>query len=103
MFKPVCPECFTRHVIKDEFKEMILYFYNKGKVKVEFQSYKCKKCGKKFKTDISEIVEDISNFTHEFKIKSLELVGLFFGSVRNVTYRVKEDTGVLVSRQTIEN
>ena len=52
MFKPVCPECFTKRVIKDEFKERILYFYNKGKVKVEFQSYKCKKCGKKFKTDI---------------------------------------------------
>ena len=93
MFKPVCPECFTKRVIKDEFKERILYFYNKGKVKVELQSYKCKKCGKKFKTDISEIVEDNSNFTHEFKRKSLELVGLFFGSVRNVAYKVKEDTG----------
>jgi transposase-like protein len=72
-------------------------------VKAEIQSYKCKKCGKKFKTDISEIADDNSNFTHEFKMKSLELVALFFGSVRNVAYKVKKDTGVSVSRQTIEN
>jgi transposase-like protein len=103
MFKPFCPECFTRHVIKNDFKERILYFYFEGEVKAEIQSYKCKKCGKKFKTNISEIVGDNSNFTHEFKSKSLELVALFYGSLRNVAYKVKQDTGVNVSQQTIEN
>ncbi|MDR2829945.1 MAG: hypothetical protein LBB45_02740 [Methanobrevibacter sp.] len=48
-------------------------------------------------------IEPYSNYTHEFKRKSLELVGLFFGSVRNVAYRVKKDTGVNISQQTIEN
>jgi transposase-like protein len=103
MFKPFCPECFTRYVIKNDFKERILYFYFEGEVKAEIQSYKCKKCGKKFKTDISEIVSDNSNFTNEFKSKSLELVALFYGSVRNVVYKVKQDTGISVSPQTIEN
>jgi len=56
-------------------------------VKTEIQTYKCKKCGKKFNT---EIVEENSNFTHDFKSKCLELVGLFFGSVRNVAYKVKK-------------
>ncbi len=30
-------------------------------------------------------------------------MGLFFGSVRNIAYRVKKDTGVNISQQTIEN
>lgn len=103
MFRPFCPECFTRNVIKNDFKKRILYFYNEGEVKTEIQSYKCKKCGKKFQTDISEIIDSNSNFTHEFKKKSLELVALFFGSVRKVAYKVKQDTGIKVSQQTIEN
>jgi len=103
MFKPFCPECYTKKVNKDELKDRVLYFYDKGEVKAEVQSYKCKKCGKKFKTDISEIIDDNNNFTNEFKSKSLELVGLFFGSLRNVAYKVKKDTGISVSHQTIEN
>ena len=69
-------------------------------MKAEIQTYKCKKYGKKFNT---EIVEENSNFTHDFKSKCLELVGLFFGLVRNVAYKVKKDTGVSTSPQTIEN
>ena len=103
MFKPVCPECFSKFVIKNGVKERTLYFYDKGLIKTEIQAYKCKKCGKKFNTDISKIVEENSNFTHDFKSKCLELVGLFFGSVRNVAYKVKKDTGVDISQQTIEN
>jgi transposase-like protein len=103
MFKPFCPECFSKSVIKNGFKERILYFYHEGVVNTEIQMYTCKKCGKKFKTDISEIVNDNSNFTHEFKEKCIELVGLFFGSIRKIAYKVKKDTGISVSRQTIEN
>jgi hypothetical protein len=103
MFQPFCPDCFSKFVIKNGIKERTLYFYDKGVVKTEIQSYKCKKCGKKFNTDISEFVEENSNFTHDFKTKCLELVGLFFGSVRNVAYKVKKDTGVNISQQTIEN
>ena len=103
MFEPNCPECFSKFVIKNGFQERKLYFYDKGVVKTEIQSYKCKKCGKKFNTDISEIVEENSNFTHDFKSKCLELVGLFFGSVRNIAYKVQKDTRVSVSQQTIEN
>jgi hypothetical protein len=90
MFRPFCLECYTKHVNKDEIKRKILYFYEKSEMKTEIQSYKCKKCGKKFQTDISEIIEYNSNFTHEFKEKSLELVSIFYGSLRNVVYKVKK-------------
>ncbi|MBU4535622.1 MAG: hypothetical protein KKF16_07340, partial [Euryarchaeota archaeon] len=79
-------------MIKNGVKGRTLYFYDKKKIKTEIQAYKCNKCGKKFNTDISEIVEENSNFTHDFKSKCLELVGLFFGSLRNVAYKVKKDT-----------
>ncbi|NYB52849.1 MAG: hypothetical protein HVN35_09870 [Methanobacteriaceae archaeon] len=103
MLNPTCPDCFSKFVNKNGFKERILIFYYKGVVKTEIQAYKCNKCGKKFTTDISEIVEDNSNFTHEFKDKCIELVGLFIGSVRNIAYLVQKETGVRVSPQTIEN
>ena len=80
---------FSKFGIKNGFQERKLYFYDKGVVKTEIQSYKC---NKKFNTDISEIVEENSNFTHDFKSKCLELVGLFFGSVRNIAYKVQKDT-----------
>ena len=57
---------------------------------LKIQRYKCKKCGKKFKTDISEVVDDNSNFSNEFKEKCMELAGLFFGSVRKIAYKVKK-------------
>ena len=103
MFKPFCPECYTKSVNKDEIKDRNLYFYNEGEIKTEIQSYKCKKCGKKFITDISEIADKNSNYTHEFKRKSLELAAIFYGSVRNIAFKVKKDTGIAVSPQTIEN
>ena len=70
---------------------------------LKIQRYKCKKCGKKFKTDISEVVDDNSNFTNEFKEKCMELAGLFFGSIRKIAYKVKKDTGIDISHTTIEN
>ncbi|OPX58246.1 MAG: hypothetical protein A4E25_01766 [Methanobacterium sp. PtaB.Bin024] len=103
MLEPFCPECFSKSVIKNGLKERKLIFYDKGTVESEIQAYKCKKCGKKFNTDVSEIVEDNSNFTYDFKSRCIELVGLFFGSVRNVAHRVKKDTKVDISYQTIEN
>ena len=63
MFEPFCPECFSKFVIKNGVKEKTIYFYDKWVMKAEIQTYKCKKCGKKFNT---EIVEENSNFTHDF-------------------------------------
>ena len=40
MFKPVCPECFSKFVIKNGVKERTIYFYDKGVVKAEIQTYK---------------------------------------------------------------
>jgi len=89
-------------VIKDRFKEWKLHFYyRRGLLTLKIQRYKCKKCGKKFKPDIPEVVDDNSNFTNEFKEKCMELAGLFFGSIRKIAYKVKEDTGISISRQTI--
>jgi len=82
-----------------ELKKERFIFMIKELWKQKFRLIECKKCGKKFNT---EIVEENSNFTHDFKSKCLELVGLFFGSVRNIAYKVKKDTGVDISHQTIE-
>jgi len=103
MFKSVCPKCYTKKVIKNNKKDRILYFYDEGEVHAEIQGYKCKKCGETFYTNINEIVPVNSNYTHDFIEKTLELVAYFYGSLRAVAYKVKKDTRVSVSHQTIEN
>jgi hypothetical protein len=103
MFEPYCTKCYSKNLIKNGIKARKLYFHDEGLVEAEVQVYKCKKCGKTFKTDVSEIVKDNCNFTHDFKSKNLELEGLFFGSIRNIAYKLEKDTGISVSRQSIEN
>jgi transposase-like protein len=100
---PICPECNSKLITKNGIKPRLLYFYYKKEVNTEVQRYKCVKCGKSFTTDISEIVDDNSNYTHEIKEKTLDLVGLFYGSLRKVAYKIKKDTEIDISIQTIEN
>ncbi len=54
-------------------KEKFIVMMKKS-LQLRFKLINLKKCGKKFNTDISEIVEENSNFTHVFKSKCLELV-----------------------------
>ncbi|MDR0900666.1 MAG: hypothetical protein LBM26_03310, partial [Methanobrevibacter sp.] len=103
MKNPYCPECNSTSINLNALYYRKLYYYDKGEVNAALQKYKCKKCDKEFITDIKSIVEDNSNFTLDFKEKTLELVGLFYGSVRKVAQRVKNDTGINISHQTIEN
>ncbi len=49
----------------------------------KFKSISVKECAKKFKTNISD---ENSNFTHEFKEKCIEF-DLFFGSKRKIAYK----------------
>lgn len=64
MLVPFCPGVVSvKSVIKNGVKERTLYFYHEGVINSEIQTYKCKKCGKKFKTDISDIIGSNSNFT----------------------------------------
>jgi len=103
MLIPICHHCYSSKVIKNNKTERILYFYDKSEVKTEIQGYKCKKCGKTFYTNVEEIVSKNSNYTNDFIQKTLELVVFFNGSLRNVACKVKKDTGIGISHQTIEN
>jgi len=100
---PFCPSCKSRLVSKHSIHSRKLYFYDKGEVKVQMDRYKCDKCGKTFNTDLSSVVESNSNYTLDFIEKVLDLVGIFYGSLRSVAYKVKKDTEIDISIQTIEN
>ncbi len=102
MLYPFCPDCFSKKVSKKwDLKKEKSYLTIKALLKLQFRLINVINVVKSSKQTFLEIVEDNSNFTHEFKRKCLELVGLFFGSVRNIAYRVKKDTGVDISHQTI--
>lgn len=80
-----------------------IFFYDEGAVNAKIQRYTCDNCGYNFITDLDEVVEPGCNYTRVFKEKVLEFVGLFFGSVRKIAYKVKKDTGIDISHTTIEN
>ena len=67
-----------------------IFFYDEGAVNAKIKRYTCDNCGYNFITDLDEVVEPGCNYTRVFKEKVLEFVGLFFGSVRKIAYKVKK-------------
>ncbi len=99
----VCPKCYSKSVSSDGYNDRLLYFYDEGAVNAKIKRYTCDSCGYNFITDLDEVVESGCNYTRVFKEKVMEFVGLFFGSVRKVAYKVKRDTGINISHTTLEN
>lgn len=99
----VCPKCYSKSVSLEGYNDRLLYFYDEGAVNAKIQRYARDNCGYNFITDLDEVVEPGCNYTRVFKEKVLEFVGLFFGSVRKVAYKVKKDTGIDISHTTVEN
>ena len=99
----VCPNCYSKSVSSDGYNDRLLYFYDEGAVNAKIKRYACNNCGYNFITDLGEVVKSGCNYTKVFKEKVLEFVGLFFGSVRKIAYKVKKDTGIDISHATVEN
>lgn len=100
---PFCPKCYSRDVSKNSTSERKLIFLNYGEVKGLVQIYKCKKCGKIFVSDLSEIVSKNNNITKAVidVISSLySIAGLSLHRIREILYK---NHNVDISHQTIEN
>ena len=105
-FKPVnvvCPECYSRDVVKNGTYSRKLIFLTIGEQNCIVQKYKCNKCGHVIYTDLSSIVNGNANITIPV-IEHIEyLYSYFNGSLHKIRKSLKKEHGIEISHQSIEN
>ena len=105
-FKPVnvvCPECYSRDVVKNGTYSRKLIFLTIGEQNCIVQKYKCNKCGHVIYTDLSSIVNENANITIHV-IEHIEyLYSYFNGSLHKIRKSLKKEHGIEISHQSIEN
>ena len=101
--KDVCPHCKSKEIIKSSYKTRKLIILNEGKVKIKIKQYKCKKCGKIFNTDLSDIVYKNCNITKPVIDEILTSYAIHGSSIYKIKYELKKQFNVDISHQSIEN
>ena len=105
-FKPVnvvCPECYSRNVVKNGTYSRKLIFLTIGEQNCVVQKYKCNKCGHVIYTNLSSIVNGNSNITIPV-IEHIEyLYSYFNGSLHKIRKSLKKEHNIEISHQSIEN
>lgn len=105
-FKPVnvvCPECYSRDVVKNGTYSRKLIFLTIGEQNCVVQKYKCNKCGHVIYTDLSSIVNGNANITIPV-IEYIEyLYSYFNGSLHKIRKSLKKEHNIEISHQSIEN
>lgn len=101
--KDVCPHCKSKEIIKSSYKTRKLIILNEGKVNIKIKQYKCKKCGKIFNTDLSNIVYKNCNITKPVIDEILMSYSINGSSIYKIKYELKKRFKVDISHQSIEN
>ena len=105
-FKPVnvvCPECYSRNVVKNGTYSRKLIFLTIGEQNCVVQKYKCNNCGHVIYTDLSSIVNGNANITIPV-IEHIEyLYSYFNGSLHKIRKSLKKEYNIEISHQSIEN
>ena len=98
-----CPSCKSRKVVFDSTIGRKLIFLRIGTQYCIIQKYKCNKCGYRFKTDLSSIVEENSNVTKPVIEHILHLYSHFTGTIYKIQEFLNKEHNISISHQTIEN
>ena len=98
-----CPYCNSNHVVKIGFYDRKLIFLNEGEKICKVQEYKCKKCDKKFNTDLNRFVYKNNNITLAVINKILDIYSIYGASLHKIRYGLKKEHNVNISHQSIEN
>lgn len=101
--KDICPQCNSKEIIKSSYKTRKLIILNEGKIKIKIKQYKCKKCGKIFNTDLSDIVYKNCNITKPVIDEILTSYAIHGSSIYKIKYELKKQFNVDISHQSIEN
>jgi transposase-like protein len=68
---PICPNCNSKRINKQEYREINLIMENKKPINVYLRRYMCKSCKKKFTTSLNSIINPGYRYPSIFKEKDL--------------------------------
>ncbi|RZB30853.1 MAG: hypothetical protein AEth_00807 [Candidatus Argoarchaeum ethanivorans] len=103
LVNPICPYCGSYHVIRQEFRERNPILGEFGDCRISVRRYLCKKCGKRFVTQLNLIIEPNHRYASIFKEKIDGLVKTGYRSLRKLGEDLHTFFGISPSHQSIKN
>lgn len=100
---PVCPECGSKRVIKQDWRRRTLKLSEFKTITIYYKRYKCVECGKKFPTQMDGIVKKGRQYSEFFREKANALAGIVKYSARTTQRALLSLFGISPSHQTIQN
>ncbi|MCK9150794.1 hypothetical protein MXE27_02390, partial [Methanobacterium alcaliphilum] len=100
---PTCPNCDSKKVIKQEFRERQVIIDDPKPLKLYLRRYQCKTCGKKFTTTLESVIKPHHKYSNNFRDKLDVLMKTGYRSLRNSSSDFLNFVGVSPSHQTIQN
>jgi len=103
LVNPVCPECGSVKVTKQEFMKRNPKLGDFGKLEIYVRRYMCKKCGRKFVTRIEGVVKPNDQYARLVKEYVKASISKGYSSLSELRFQVFANFGLLPSKQAIWN
>jgi transposase-like protein len=103
LVNPVCPECGSSKVIKQEFRKRNPKLADFGELEIYVRRYKCHHCGRKFTTSIEGVVKPNDQYARLVKEYVNTSIAKGYSSLSELRFQVFANYGLLPSRQSVWN
>jgi len=103
LVNPVCPECGSNWVIKQEFRKRRPKLGDFGELVIHMRRYRCKRCSRKFTTRMEGVVKPNDQYAALVKEYVNASIAKGYSSLSDLRFQVFASYGLLPSRQTIWN
>ena len=103
LVNPICPVCGSYYVIRQEFRERNPILGEFGSCEIYMRRYLCKKCHRKFVTQLNLVVEPNHRYASIFKEKIDGLIKTGYRSLRKLGEDLHTFFSILPSHQSIKN
>jgi transposase-like protein len=103
LITPMCPICGSLKSIKQEYRDINPILPLIGRKKLYIRRYKCKKCGKKYQTQLNRLLDRFNTISHIIKDNIYRYAENGHESLRKISKHLKIHCNINISHQTINN
>jgi len=100
---PICPKCSSYKSTKQEYRKIKPILPRIGRKKLYIRRYKCKKCGKKYQTELKGLLDKFNTISHIIKENIYEYAKNGHESLRKISNQLKIHCNIDISHQTIND